>query len=69
LGAYRNALLEGHQHAAAQEIAQLAEDWRRRFVKIVPARSRKASPVLKVVETEIRNTADDNAALELVDSR
>jgi glutamate synthase (NADPH/NADH) large chain len=69
LGAYRSALLEGHQHAAAQEIAQLADDWRRRFVKIVPARSKKASPVLKIVETEIRSTTEDTAALELVDSR
>jgi glutamate synthase (NADPH/NADH) large chain len=36
LGHYRNALAEGLQHAEAEEVAALARDWRRRFVKVVP---------------------------------
>jgi glutamate synthase (NADPH/NADH) large chain len=37
LGHYRVALAEGQQHAAAEEVARLADDWRRRFVKVMPA--------------------------------
>jgi glutamate synthase (NADPH/NADH) large chain len=37
LGHYCSALVEGQQHAEAEEIAQLAADWQRRFVKVVPA--------------------------------
>ncbi|HEX7313104.1 MAG TPA: glutamate synthase-related protein [Pyrinomonadaceae bacterium] len=36
LGHYRDALAEGQQHAEAEEVARLAEDWRDRFVKVVP---------------------------------
>jgi glutamate synthase (NADPH/NADH) large chain len=36
LGHYREALAEGLQHAEAEEVARLAEDWRHRFVKVVP---------------------------------
>jgi glutamate synthase (NADPH/NADH) large chain len=39
LGHYRTALAEGQQLAEAEEVAQLSEDWRRRFVKVVPASS------------------------------
>ena len=37
LGHYRDALAEGSQHAEAEEVAGLAADRRRRFVKVVPA--------------------------------
>ncbi len=36
LGHYREALAEALQHAEAEEVARLAEDWRARFVKVVP---------------------------------
>ena len=36
LGHYREALAEALQHAEAEEVARLAEDWRERFVKVVP---------------------------------
>jgi glutamate synthase (NADPH/NADH) large chain len=36
LGHYREALAEGQQPAEAEETARLAEDWRDRFVKVVP---------------------------------
>ena len=36
LGRYREALAEGQQHTEAEEVARLAEDWRGRFVKVVP---------------------------------
>ena len=36
LGHYREALTESQQHAEAAEVAFLAEEWRRRFVKVVP---------------------------------
>ena len=36
LGHYREALAESLQHAEAEEVARLAEDWRERFVKLVP---------------------------------
>ncbi|HJQ32436.1 MAG TPA: glutamate synthase-related protein [Pyrinomonadaceae bacterium] len=37
LGHYRAALAEGAQHSEAEEVARVAFDWRRRFVKVVPA--------------------------------
>ena len=46
LGQYRQALLEGLQHAEAEEVARLAEDWQTRFVKIIPARAKAPLPVL-----------------------
>ncbi len=36
LGHYRQALAEAQHHAEAEEVARLAEDWRERFVKVVP---------------------------------
>ncbi len=36
LGRYRVALAEGQQQAEAEEVARLSEDWRARFVKVVP---------------------------------
>ena len=36
LGHYRDALVEGQQHSEAEEVARLAEDWRARFVKVIP---------------------------------
>ena len=36
LGRYRAALAEGAQHAEADVVARLADDWRRRFVKVIP---------------------------------
>ncbi|MBV9924774.1 MAG: glutamate synthase [Acidobacteria bacterium] len=36
LGHYRDALAEGQQHALAEEVGRLAEDWRSLFVKLVP---------------------------------
>ncbi|HWS85599.1 MAG TPA: glutamate synthase-related protein [Pyrinomonadaceae bacterium] len=36
LGHYREALAEALQHAEAEEVARLAEDWRARFVKLIP---------------------------------
>jgi glutamate synthase (NADPH/NADH) large chain len=36
LGHYREALAEALQHAEAEEAARLAEDWRGRFVKLIP---------------------------------
>ncbi|HZB47204.1 MAG TPA: hypothetical protein VE360_18230 [Pyrinomonadaceae bacterium] len=36
LGHYRAALAEGQHHAEAEGVARLAEDWRERFVRIVP---------------------------------
>ena len=38
LGHYREALAESLQHAAAEEVARLAADWRARFVKAVPVK-------------------------------
>ncbi|HEX8146770.1 MAG TPA: glutamate synthase-related protein [Pyrinomonadaceae bacterium] len=38
LGHYREALAESLQHAEAEEVARLAEDWRARFVKVVPVK-------------------------------
>jgi hypothetical protein len=37
LSHYSSALVEGQQHAEAAEIAQLAADWQRSFVKVMPA--------------------------------
>jgi glutamate synthase (NADPH/NADH) large chain len=37
LGHYRAALAEGQQHAEAEGVSRLADDWRSRFVKVVPA--------------------------------
>jgi glutamate synthase (NADPH/NADH) large chain len=45
LGNYQKALIEGQQHAEAEEVGRLAEDWQVRFVKIVPARAKKPVPV------------------------
>ncbi|MGI8565000.1 MAG: glutamate synthase-related protein, partial [Pyrinomonadaceae bacterium] len=45
LGSYQNALVEGQQHAEAEEVGRLAEEWQVRFVKIVPARAKKPLPV------------------------
>jgi glutamate synthase (NADPH/NADH) large chain len=38
LGHYREALAEGQQHSEAEEVARLAEEWRGRFVKLVPVK-------------------------------
>jgi glutamate synthase (NADPH/NADH) large chain len=46
LGEYGRALAEGEQFAEADEVARLAADWRRRFVKIVPERAAKPLPVV-----------------------
>jgi len=45
LGSYQKALVEGQQHAEAEEVGRLAEEWQVRFVKIVPARAKKPLPV------------------------
>ncbi|MGH9902762.1 MAG: glutamate synthase-related protein, partial [Pyrinomonadaceae bacterium] len=49
LGRYRDALAEGQQYAEAEGIARLADDWRLRFVKVVPASARKPLPVTKAI--------------------
>lgn len=46
LGKYQQALLEGLQHAEAEEIGRLGGAWRERFVKIVPGRAKKPLPVI-----------------------
>lgn len=38
LGHYRDALADSQQHAESEEVARLAEDWRARFVKVVPGK-------------------------------
>ncbi|PYS81297.1 MAG: glutamate synthase [Acidobacteria bacterium] len=47
LGHYHAALAEGLQHGEAEEVGALARDWRRRFVKVVPASAKKPLPAAK----------------------
>ena len=67
LSSYRNALIEGQQHAEAEDVQELFQSWRERFVKIVPARTKKSLPVaIESVKVDEQRTENAALSLELV---
>ncbi|MDX6712021.1 MAG: glutamate synthase large chain [Blastocatellia bacterium] len=67
LASYKGALIEGQQHAEAEAVQLLFQSWRERFVKVVPARTKKSPPiVVESVKVEDQKREDSTLSLELV---
>jgi hypothetical protein len=67
LASYKGALIEGQQHAEAEAVQLLFQSWRERFVKVVPARTKKSQPVVvESVTVEDKKREDSTLSLELV---